>query len=177
MSAVEGITSAAPKAVGTLVKAVATWREPPIIFRPLVPPRVKRPLESTVPAPLSRIDQSTPASAAPVTDACNCNDPPEVTLKLQKNRSIEMTAVTSSGAIAQVASSVAGALANPRQGPVEVSAGTAEVTTRTLVFGTRRTDKEPRIVCFLLEGSRLVEVESIPYKRGGFFRERGSGSS
>jgi uncharacterized RDD family membrane protein YckC len=82
-------------------------------------------------------------------------------------------AVTSSGAIAQVASSVMGALApTPRApGSAGVLASTAEVTTRVLVFGTRRADPEPRIVCFLLDGSRLVEVESIPYRRGGLFRD------
>lgn len=81
------------------------------------------------------------------------------------------TAVTSSGAIAQVASSVAGALASPKAQDSPLLAGTAEVTTRVLVFGTRAKDQDPRVLCYVLEGSRLVEVESIPYKRGGFLRE------
>jgi uncharacterized RDD family membrane protein YckC len=53
------------------------------------------------------------------------------------------------------------------------TASVAPLTTEVLVFGTRRTDAEPEIVAFALEGSHLRELEKIPYKRGGFFEDRG----
>ncbi len=52
------------------------------------------------------------------------------------------------------------------------SGATAALTTRVHVFGVRRGDEEARILEFVLEGSKLRQVDAIPYKKGGFFEDR-----
>ncbi len=53
-----------------------------------------------------------------------------------------------------------------------VSASTGALTTEVHVFAVKKGDDEPRIIDSVLEGTKLRKVDSIPYKKGGFFEDR-----
>jgi uncharacterized RDD family membrane protein YckC len=55
---------------------------------------------------------------------------------------------------------------------VAVKGDAASVGTEVHVFGARRADPEAKIFDYVLRGSRLEQVDAIPYKKGGLLEDR-----